>query len=60
MSDISAASLAVRQDTSILALKLQQQQDAAIVNLVTQVVQSSRDSLASAAPASDRLVDIVV
>lgn len=60
MSDISAASLAVRQDTSILALKLQQQQDAAIVNLVTQVVQSSRDSLASAAPASARLVDIVV
>lgn len=60
MSDISAASLAVRQDTSILALKLQQQQDAAIVNLVTQVVQSSRDSLASATPASARLVDIVV
>lgn len=60
MSEISAASLAVRQDTSILALKLQQQQDAAIVNLVTQAVRSSRDSLASTPPASDKLVDIVV
>ena len=60
MSEISAASLAVRQDTSILALKLQQQQDAAIVNLVTEAVQSSRDALASSPPASDKLVDIVV
>ena len=60
MAEISAASLAVQRDTSILALKLQQQQDAAIVNLVTQVVQSSKQSLASAPPASDKLVDIVV
>jgi hypothetical protein len=60
MAEISAASLAVQRDTSLLALKLQQQQDAAIVNLVTQVVQSSKQALESAPPASDKLVDIVV
>ncbi len=61
MSDIAASSLAVRQDTSILALKLQAQREQQVVALVQKATQSAVQSLASSpASGNGQLVDIVV
>ena len=59
MSEISAASLSARQATSILALKLQLQQEAAVLSLVEKALESPQKT-AGPAPANNRLVDIVV
>jgi len=51
----------VRQDTSILALKLQAQRDQQVVSLVTQATQSAAQSLSSgSASGNGQLVDIIV
>ncbi len=61
MSDIVASSLAVRQDTSILALKLQTQRDQQVVSLVQEATQSAAQSLSSgSASGNGQLVDIIV
>lgn len=61
MADIAASSLAVRQDTSILALKLQAQRDQQVVALVQEATQSSAQSLSSgSASGNGQLVDILV
>ena len=59
MSEISAASIKARQATSILALKLQLQQEAAVLSLVEKALESPQKS-AGASPANSRLVDVVV
>jgi len=59
MSEISSASLGSQVQNSVLALKLQLQQEAAVLSLVQQAVDSSREAAASP-PASDKLVDIIV
>jgi len=59
MSDIAAISLGTRVSSEILALKLQLQQDAAVVELVEKALDSPQQAGGPAA-ASDRLVDIVV
>ena len=59
MSEIPAASLSARQSTSILALKLQLQQEAAVLSLVEKALESPQKT-AGPAPSSNRLVDIVV
>jgi hypothetical protein len=59
MSEISVASIGARQANGILALKLQLQQEAAVLSLVEKALESPQKT-AGPAPASDKLVAIVV
>jgi hypothetical protein len=59
MSDIASVSLRNAASQSLLALKLQVQQERAVVELVEKAVQSTQ-SVASSSSSNGSLVDIVV
>lgn len=59
MSDIASVSLRNAASQSLLALKLQVQQERAVVELVEKAVQQTQAAAASS-PSNGRLVDIVV
>jgi hypothetical protein len=60
MTDIAASSLGTRLAGDILALKLSLQQEQAALALVEKALEATQGGQPASAPASDRLVDILV